>query len=366
MSDIVEVLVESASVVEVFQGIPGAPGQGADTETIEAVIEDYLAENPQGGAVDSVAGKTGVVTLVKGDVGLGSVDNTADTAKPVSSAQQTALDGKSNVGHTHTAANVTDFNTAADARVAAGITGKLDTSAAPELIRDTMGTALVAGTNVTITPDDAGDTITIAAAGGSGIGATLLDAKGDLIAASANDTAARLAVGTTGQVLTPDSSQATGLKWAAPVTGSVYFEVARTGAGTTLAATSFVTYPLDGTPTFNVGGGSWNSTTFIYTVPVSGLYLCLGNIRISDSSVERNVALGIGVSNADGPHVLWGALGYTGFASTTRHGRQITRLTRFTAGDLVRMFIYSDGATFTTQFAVSASGQSMSLTKIAD
>lgn len=43
------------------------------------------------GAVDSVAGKTGVVTLVKGDVGLGNVDNTADANKPVSTAQQTAI-----------------------------------------------------------------------------------------------------------------------------------------------------------------------------------------------------------------------------------------------------------------------------------
>lgn len=34
------------------------------------------------------------VTLVKGDVGLGNVDNTADTDKPVSTAQQTALNGK--------------------------------------------------------------------------------------------------------------------------------------------------------------------------------------------------------------------------------------------------------------------------------
>lgn len=46
------------------------------------------------GAVTSVAGKTGTVTLVKGDVGLGNVDNTADTAKPVSTAQQTALNAK--------------------------------------------------------------------------------------------------------------------------------------------------------------------------------------------------------------------------------------------------------------------------------
>jgi phage-related tail fiber protein len=46
------------------------------------------------GAVDSVAGKTGVVTLTKADVGLANVDNTADVNKPVSSAQQAALDLK--------------------------------------------------------------------------------------------------------------------------------------------------------------------------------------------------------------------------------------------------------------------------------
>jgi hypothetical protein len=44
--------------------------------------------------VQSVAGKTGTVTLVKGDVGLANVDNTADAAKPVSTATQTALDLK--------------------------------------------------------------------------------------------------------------------------------------------------------------------------------------------------------------------------------------------------------------------------------
>lgn len=56
-----------------------------------------------GGAVDSVFGRTGVVTAqnndyTKAQVGLGNVDNTSDANKPVSSATQTALNGKENTG----------------------------------------------------------------------------------------------------------------------------------------------------------------------------------------------------------------------------------------------------------------------------
>lgn len=45
-------------------------------------------------AVSTVAGQTGNVVLAKSDVGLDQVDNTSDAAKPVSTAQQTALDTK--------------------------------------------------------------------------------------------------------------------------------------------------------------------------------------------------------------------------------------------------------------------------------
>lgn len=48
---------------------------------------------------------------------------------------------------------------------------------------------------------------------------TLIDAKGDVIVGTAADTAARLGVGSNGQVLTADSGEASGVKWAAPAGG---------------------------------------------------------------------------------------------------------------------------------------------------
>jgi hypothetical protein len=59
----------------------------------------------------------------------------------------------------------------------------------------------------------------VKSAADASIAKTIVDAKGDLIAATAADTVARLAIGTAGQVLTVDSAEATGMKWAAPAGG---------------------------------------------------------------------------------------------------------------------------------------------------
>lgn len=55
---------------------------------------DGIQEGAQVNTVNSVAGKVGIVTLVKGDVGLANVDNTSDLNKPISTATQNALNLK--------------------------------------------------------------------------------------------------------------------------------------------------------------------------------------------------------------------------------------------------------------------------------
>jgi len=67
-----------------------APSPGSTDSVTEGATNLYFtaARASAAAPVQSVAGKTGAVSLVKADVGLGSVDNTADSAKSVLSASK--------------------------------------------------------------------------------------------------------------------------------------------------------------------------------------------------------------------------------------------------------------------------------------
>ena len=71
-----------------------------------------------------------------------------------------------------------------------------------------------------------------------GIQPTIVDSKGDLITATAADTPARLGIGSNNTVLTADSAEATGMKWATPAGGGKVLQVINATFSTTAASTS--------------------------------------------------------------------------------------------------------------------------------
>jgi hypothetical protein len=79
-------------------GPQGATGAAGPNNNLDGETLDFTSP-ANGEVIQRVSGTwinraLSALGLTKSDVGLGSVDNTADTAKPVSTAQQTALDGK--------------------------------------------------------------------------------------------------------------------------------------------------------------------------------------------------------------------------------------------------------------------------------
>jgi hypothetical protein len=88
---------------------------------------------------------------------------------------------------------------------------------------------------------------------GTMVAKTIVDAKGDIIAATAADTVSRLAVGANNTVLTADSTTATGLKWATPSAGGggkvLQVVQATSNTSTTVASTTYTDTSLSATIT---------------------------------------------------------------------------------------------------------------------
>jgi hypothetical protein len=100
------------------------------------------------------------------------------------------------------------------------------------------------------------------AATSAAINPTIVDAKGDLIAATAADAVSRIAIGANDTVLTADSAQATGMKWAAA------------GGGMTLISTTAIT------ATASVDLTSIPSTYKDLIIVIDGVYENTGSSQV--------------------------------------------------------------------------------------
>ena len=155
--------------------------------------------------------------------------------------------------YTATAAQTTFSGTDANGNTLSYTVGSIQVYLNGALLQNTADYAATNGTSVVLTAGAlAGDSLTIlslatfsvantytqAQADALFIADTIVDAKGDIIAATAADTVSRLAVGANDTVLTADSSTATGLKWATPSSGGMTLISTTTLTGASIVLSS--------------------------------------------------------------------------------------------------------------------------------
>lgn len=176
--------------------------------------------------------------------------------------------------------------------------------------------------------------------------ATAIDAKGDLVVGTGADAFSRLGVGANNTVLTADSAEATGLKWATPAGGGKVLQVvtATTTTSTTNTTTTFADSGLSASITPSSATSKilvlTNQTLLVVRVSSNGR---IGQIRLMRNSTEIS-------GNTSGTEML-------GISVNANSGQDIRMASGFSYTYLDSPSTTSS-VTYKTQIAVQASGAS--------
>lgn len=219
----------------------------ATSATSAAASATAAATSATSAAASATAAATSATSAAaSATTAANSVASIATYATNAANSATAAATSATSAAASATAAATSATSAAASATAAATSASSASTSAS---------SALTSANSAAVSAASAAAAVTTA------IQASIIDAKGDLIAGTANDTVARLPIGTNGQILTADSAQSTGIKWAdapagylAPTIGSTTIT-----SGTTVSTISAVTLnnaTLTGTLTAGASSGT--------------------------------------------------------------------------------------------------------------
>jgi hypothetical protein len=163
-----------------------------------------------------------------------------------------------------------------------------------------------------------------------------IDAKGDLLVGTADNTIGRLAVGANTYILTADSAETTGLKWAAPAGGAATFVGCRLtkSADQTISNATFTAISFNGED-FDTDAFHDNSTNNSrITIPSGkgGKYLFTVSGYFADNATgTRTTALYKNGSLLSKARCIW-----------RREGLGISAVLSLVATDYIELFVYQD------------------------
>jgi hypothetical protein len=186
----------------------------------------------------------------------------------------------------------------------------------------------------------------------------IVDAKGDIIAATANDTPARLAVGTNGQVLTADSTAATGLKWASAASTPTFVGCQAINDNFSVSYTQYanLAIPFASADKFDTNGfhdPSTNNTRITIPTGYSGKYLFTFTGFLGAQNTYANAQPYInGAAYKD----YYSFQFYTSFSGTANGRFASTVLMNLNAGDYVEVYYSGDKTTGTISGAYATFG----------